>query len=91
MVMSLAWPITRRPPARRIAPPPAVGAYVTVALLPSVLRELQRLQDRTHLSATDLMNRAITSYEFLDAQMRANRTVLVRDHQTGEIRRVEFQ
>ncbi len=48
-----------------------VAERITVALVPKVAEELQRLQDRTSLSKTDLTNRAITLYEFIDAQQRA--------------------
>ena len=57
---------------------------ITVALIPKAGEDLQRLQDRTALSKTDLANRAITLYEFVDAQLRAGRDVLVRDAGTGE-------
>src|SRR5262249_21784723 len=61
-----------------------VAERVTVALIPKVAAELQRLQDRTSLSKTDLANRAITLYEFMDAQMREGRDLLIRDKETGE-------
>jgi hypothetical protein len=57
---------------------------ITVALIPKAGENLQRLQDRTSLSKTDLVNRAITLYEFIDAQQRAGRDLLVRDRATGE-------
>ena len=57
---------------------------ITVALIPQSAADLQRLQDRTSLSKTDLVNRAITLYEFIDAQQRNGRDLLVRDKATGE-------
>jgi hypothetical protein len=57
---------------------------ITVALIPKASEDLQRLQDRTSLSKTDIANRAITLYEFIDAQMRAGRDILIRDIETGE-------
>jgi len=65
-----------------------VGERVTVALIPKVRDELQRLQDRTSLSKTDIVNRAISLYEFIDAQLRADREMLIRDRSTGETRTV---
>lgn len=62
---------------------PAATTRITVALIPRVTVDLQRLQERTNLSKTDLANRAITLYEFIDAQIRAGRDLLVRDAQTG--------
>jgi len=64
--------------------PPAVDR-ITVALIPKAGEDLQRLQDRTCLSKTDIANRAITLYEFIDAQMRAGRDVLIRDNTTEAI------
>ena len=61
---------------------------ITVALIPKAGEELQRLQDRTSLSKTDLVNRAITLYEFVDAQQRAGRDLLVRNQETGETQAV---
>lgn len=58
---------------------------ITVALIPQAGTGLQGLQDRTGLSKTDIANRAITLYEFIDAQMRAGRDVLIRDNTTEAI------
>ena len=63
---------------------PAVVDRITVALIPKAAEDLQRLQDRTSLSKTDIANRAITLYEFIDAQMKAGRDILIRDNETGE-------
>jgi hypothetical protein len=64
------------------ARPPAVER-ITVALIPKAGEDLQRLQDRTSLSKTDLTNRAITLYEFIDTQLRTGRDVLIRDNENG--------
>src|SRR5215831_1718149 len=63
---------------------------ITVALIPKAGEDLQRLQERTSLSKTDITNRAITLYEFIDAQMRAGRDVLIRDTKTGETQLVRI-
>ena len=68
----------------RVARTPSVVDRITVALIPKASEDLQRLQDRTSLSKTDIANRAITLYEFIDAQMRAGRDILIRDNETGE-------
>jgi hypothetical protein len=57
---------------------------ITVALIPKAVADLQNLQDSTSLSKTDLVNRAISLYEFIDQQMRAGRDLLIRDSGTGE-------
>ncbi len=63
---------------------------VTVALIPQAGEDLQRLQDRTGLSKTDIVNRAITLYEFFDAQLKAGHDVIIRDQKTGESQLVRF-
>jgi len=62
--------------------PPAIDR-ITVALIPKAAEDLQRLQDRTRLSKTDIANRAITLYEFVDTQLRSGRDVLIRDNEAG--------
>lgn len=64
---------------------------ITVTLVPAAQHDLRCLQRRTKLSATDLANRAITSYQFFDAHLRAGDDVMVHDHSTGEIKFVHFQ
>ena len=66
-----------------VARVPAVVDRITVALIPKAGEDLQRLQDRTSLSKTDITNRAITLYEFIDTQLRTGRDVLIRDNEAG--------
>jgi hypothetical protein len=63
---------------------------ITVALIPKAAADLQSLQDRSGLSKTDLANRAITLYEFIDAQIREGKEVLIRDPATKETQRVHL-
>jgi hypothetical protein len=70
--------------------PPQVVDRITVALIPKAAEDLQRLQNRTGLSKTDIANRAITLYEFIDAQLRAGRDILIRDGSTGETQMVRI-
>ncbi len=65
-----------------------VADRITVALIPKAGEDLQHLQERTSLSKTDLVNRAITLYAFVDAQLRAGRDLLVRDSATGELQTI---
>ena len=67
---------------------PPVADRITVALIPKASEDLQRLQDRTSLSKTDIANRAITMYEFIEIQLRAGRDILIRDRETQEIQKV---
>jgi hypothetical protein len=66
------------------ARPPALGARITVALVRKASEDLQLLQDRTGLSKTDIVNRAITLYEFVNTELEAGNDVVLRNRQTGE-------
>ena len=68
-----------------------VGEHISVALIPQVATELQRLHDRTTLSITDVTNRAITLYDFIDGQLRSGNDVLIRDKGTGRLRSVRLR
>jgi hypothetical protein len=70
-------------PSVTLARPP-VTERITVALIPAAGRQLRELQKRTHLSKTDLANRAITSYEFMEAALSAGHDLILRNNKTGE-------
>jgi hypothetical protein len=76
-------------PGRHMARPQALES-ITIPLIPAVAGDLQRLQERTNLSAIDLANRAITSYEFFDAQLQSGHDLIVRDRKTGKAQLVHF-
>jgi len=63
---------------------------ITVALIPKVVLDLELLQDRTGMSETDLVNRAISLYEFIDAQLREGRDLLTRDARSGQTQMVRL-
>jgi len=63
---------------------------IAVTLIPPVAQDLRWLQDRTGLSRTDIMNRAITLYRFIEAQVREHRDLIIRDERTGETRLVRL-
>ena len=69
---------------------PAHGERLTVTLIPKVWDDLRQLEERTNLSRTDLANRAITLYEFFDAQIRAGRSMIARDNETGTTELVQL-
>lgn len=52
--------------------------------------DLLRLQERTRLSETDVVNRAITLYEFIDERTRAGQEIVIRDKKTRETWLVRF-
>lgn len=64
---------------------------ISVSLIPAVRGDLQRLQNRTGLSKTDVVNRAISLYEFLEAQLHDGHDLMVRDNRTGETRVIRFR
>jgi hypothetical protein len=70
-------------------PPPL--ERITVALIPDAGQELQQLHTRTGISMTDIVNRAITLYGFIEAQVAAGRRLLIKDESTGELLAVEYR
>jgi hypothetical protein len=56
---------------------------ITVALVPRAGEGLQNLVARTGLSKTDLVNRAITLYEFIESKMQSGNDLILRDSETG--------
>lgn len=85
----MATPMGKTPGAYNdVQSAPPVNERITVALIPSAVNGLQQLQDRTSLSKTDIVNRAISLYEFIDSQMKAGRDIILQDSQTGETQRI---
>jgi hypothetical protein len=72
------------------APAAASAERITVALIPKVAKDLQALQERTDFSKTDITNRAISLYEYIDAQMRAGNEIHIYDPETGQSKAVHF-
>ena len=69
------------------APVPAAPAEIeriTVALVPKAAADLQHLLEATGLSKTDLVNRAVSLYDFINTQLREGRDLLIRDSETKE-------
>jgi hypothetical protein len=67
-----------------------LAEHLAVTLIPKVENDLQKLRDRTNLSRTDITNRAITLYEFIDAQLRAGNKVRIEDPRTGDVLEVHL-
>lgn len=63
---------------------------ITVALIPKAAEDLHRLQDATGLSKTDIVNRAISLYEFVQSQVDDDSDFIVRDRKSGETQVVRF-
>lgn len=69
---------------------PPERSYLAVPLIRKAGDDLQRLQERTRLSQTDVVNRAITLCEFIDARQWAGQEILIRDKRTRETWLVRF-
>lgn len=69
---------------------PPVVERITVALVRKAGEDLQQLQDRTGMSKTDIVNRAISVYEFIESEVQAGNDLFVRDQKTGETQLVRF-
>jgi hypothetical protein len=59
-------------------PPPTTTTRITVALVAKAARDLRRIVNRTNLSQTDVVNRAVSLYEFVDAEVSSGAELIVR-------------
>ena len=76
--------------AEHVEGSPSSGDRITVTLIPKAAEGLRLLQQRTSLSKTDLTNRAITLYEFVDDQLRSGHDIIARNQVTGETQLVKL-
>ena len=67
-----------------------VAKRITVGLIKKVVDELDYLQQRTGMSSTDIVNRAISLAAFVDEQTADGKELLVRDPKTKEVMRVHM-
>jgi hypothetical protein len=51
---------------------------ITVALIDRAAADLQATHERTQLSKTDIVNRAISLYEYIDAELSAGADLVIR-------------
>lgn len=63
---------------------------ITVALAPRAAGDLRQAAERTGLSKTDIVNRAVSLYEYLDARAGRGDELLVRDPGSGQLTQVRF-
>jgi hypothetical protein len=61
-----------------------------VVLIAKAGRDLEAACDREGLSETDVVNRAVSLYEFVTGAMAAGRDILVRDRESGETQLVRL-
>jgi hypothetical protein len=58
---------------------------ITVALIARSAEDLRRTQERTGLSKTDIVNRALTLYDFIDDRLASGSSeLIIRNKDTGE-------
>jgi hypothetical protein len=62
-----------------------VAERITVGLIPKAAEDLRRTQARTGLSKTDVVNRALSLYEFLNERLASGHELLVRRGDTGAL------
>jgi len=57
---------------------PTAAERITVTLIQKAADDLQRTMERTGWSKTDIVNRALSLYEYLDSRLAAGDELLVR-------------
>jgi hypothetical protein len=68
----------------------ATAGRITTSLVPRTARELASLTDETGYSKSDVINRAISLYAFVMAQIEAGNDLMISDRTTGETRVVHL-
>ena len=68
--------------------PAIAGDPITVVLVAKAAAALQITQERSHLSRTDIVNRALSLYEFVDAELKAGAELII--HRDGQVYQVEL-
>jgi hypothetical protein len=59
-------------------PPIALEDPITVVLVAKAAADLEITHERTNMSKTDIINRAVSLYEFIEAELRAGAQLIVR-------------
>ena len=68
----------------------AVTMRITVGLISKAARDLRRTQQRSGLGVADILNRAVTLYEFVDSHQAAGDQILLRRGGAGRVERVRL-
>jgi hypothetical protein len=79
------WLPSGGPPHR---PPPVTAEHFVAALIAQAAADLERTASRRQLSRTDVVNRAVTLYEFIDAELFAGAEFILR--RRGRDHRLHF-
>ena len=64
---------------------PPTAARITVNLVAKVLADLKRTVARTHLTQTDVVNRAVSLYEYVDSELSGGAELLLRKNGTDYV------
>jgi hypothetical protein len=73
-----AEPIQAEPIQAGPSLPDTLPEPITVVLVVKAADDLQLTHERTNLSKTDIVNRAVSLYEFVDAELTAGAELIVR-------------
>jgi hypothetical protein len=79
--MSLRRDGSKLPPFSPADPIPLSSSQpdpIAVVLVDKAATDLQTTHERTHLSKTDIVNRAVSLYEFVDAELSAGAEFIIR-------------
>jgi len=68
----------------------AVTMKITVGLIGKAARDLRRTQQRSGLGFADIVNRAVSLYEFVDSHQAAGDQILLRHSGAGRVDRVRL-
>lgn len=68
----------------------AVTMRITVGLIGKAARDLRRTQQRSGLGVADIVNRAVSLYEFVDSRQAAGDQILLRRGGAGRVERVRL-
>jgi hypothetical protein len=63
---------------------------MTISLIPRTVKELEQLQEKTGLSKTDIVNRAISLYAFVTEQMEAGQQLALRDPESERLQLIQL-
>lgn len=64
--------------ASRASRPIAVHDRITVALVEKASDDLQSIHERTRMSKTDIVNRALSLYEFVESELSEGAQLIIR-------------
>lgn len=64
--------------ASRVSHPIAPGDRISVTLVEQATADLQSTHERTRMSKTDIVNRAVSLYEFVESELSGGAQLIIR-------------